>query len=233
MKIETKWKDIPTLVTDEQVVREYEAMERYAEEAYNNLGRGLAIEVGSFWGRSTALLAQFFTVFAIDTWGLGTNQGARGEMKEYDDFAGPALDTFFKNMTDRDLIYWDHAELSQDRIHAICSTSKFLENVPYLDVRFCFVDAEHSYPASYYDMKRCADHMAVGGIMALHDCARPTWGWAFDEGVERSDMDPWWENLVSLTQFLDENRKFTIYDHVEGMVFVKKMDKDRTYIPKA
>lgn len=217
MKIDTKWQKIPSAVSDEQVVLEYEALDRICSELYSRLGFGTAIEVGSFKGKSTAIIAQYFRVFAIDVWGTTENLGSTSEMKSYGDFGGDILKSFMKNMTERKLIYWEKEKDSIDRVYAICSTSKILERLPFLGISFAFIDAEHTYPAAYYDLTRCRDHLCRDGVIAIHDCMRPGWGYG---DKNRSEVDPWFGNKLSLDRFLEENADFEIKEHTEGIVFI-------------
>lgn len=217
--MDTRWDDIPSMVNDPQVILEYAALDRHANEVVSRLGGGVCIEVGSFHGKSTALLAQYFVVLAIDTWGLGIEQGNTGRMAGYKDFGGSALRSFLDNMTDRQLIHWQYEEKSCDRVHALCTTSRLLEHIPPIGAKFAFVDAEHTYPAAYYDMVRVARHLVVGGVFAIHDIGRPGWGWG---DKSRSDVDPWHGNWRSHEQFLDEYSNFAVKEHVEGIMFIER-----------
>ncbi len=218
--IETNWQDIPSMVNDYQVEKEYLELDRQCKEIYRNIGTGWCIEVGCFHGKSTALLAQYFKVLAIDTWGLGWEQGATGRMSNYSDFGGDAFKEFLKNMIDRKLIHWDGEEESVDRVHPVCSTSKVLDSLPYLEANFAFVDAEHTYPAAYKDLVRCARQLREGGVLSLHDIARPGWGWG---DLSRDEVDPWHGNFLSMNKFMEKHYSiFRIKEHCEGIMFFEK-----------
>lgn len=219
--IELDWRNVGTTVEDPTLEIEYGAMESLARGIVEKKGDGIAIEVGSFWGKSTVLLAQFFNVIAIDIWGIGQAQGNTGAMAKYSDIGGDSFSVFIKNVTERGLIYWDKNEMSQSRIIPICGTSIVLDHFPQLDARFAFVDAEHTYPSAYNDMCRCARHLIPGGILALHDCARPKWGWP---DFSRNEADPWDGNYQSFCKFIDDNQDFRVLDHVEGIMFMEKKE---------
>jgi cephalosporin hydroxylase len=218
--VKTNWKEIKCMVEDEQVEKEYLALDKVCGEVREELGFGLCIEVGSFRGRSTALLAQYFIVMAIDTWGLGEDQGQTGTMENYSDF-GNEIKPFLKNMTDRELIYWLGSSNSVNRVIPICGVSGVLHAFPYLGAKFVFIDADHTYPSVLHDINSCAKHLEVGGIISIHDYCRPGWGYG---DKSRDEVDPWYGNKKSVDEFLERNKNFEIKNQVEGILFIEKKD---------
>lgn len=186
------WRSIPFPGLPEQEP-EYEALDRWAQE----VNGGVAIEIGSYWGRSTALLAQHFeAVLAIDMWGV-------------DDFAHPgergtaaAWGIFHKNMRERNLY---------DRVIVLCGTSDNLKFLNPKNVGLVFVDGNHSAEGCTLDAKNCLPHLTKGGLMVFHDHKRAGY-----------DPDPWY----GVGEAVDKIRRwpeFELYNERSGIVALRKV----------
>ncbi len=228
------WEDVPTAVMgDKGLDEEYDKFEQWCSEALNTIGFGPAIEVGSFWGRSTAIMAQFFEgVIAIDLWGTEDELGNTSEIKGYNDIGLAQWPTFIRNMTKHNLVDWDKNKEALRRVFPVCSTSYFLNlfKKP-IDAVVCHIDAEHVYPAAYNDLKRCARHLTSGGFLILHDYKRvpgpneeTRWGWELDKKGDPICVggDPWAGNAQSVDMFLSENGNFKIKEHFRGYLCMQK-----------
>ena len=155
----------------------------------------------------------------IDLWCVFEELGAVFLVISYQDIGGVAFGKFIRNMLNEKVIPWEHEPDACLSVVPICSTSEFLDYLPSLNAHMAFVDAEHTWPAAYYDMVRCSRHIVPGGIIALHDVARPGWGWG---DCSRSQVDPWAGNYKSYQAFLSEHMDFKVEKHTQGILFMRK-----------
>jgi hypothetical protein len=144
---------------------EHEALEKWAQEIYDKFGEdSVAVEIGSYYGASTVLLAQFFTVIAFDLW---------FPLEKYHlDFAGETFPEFIKNLKSFNL-------LENDRVIPILGTSSMLKLFPPANTKLCFIDGDHAYKGAKDDIIQCDKHLIAGGYMVMHDHPRA-------EGVARA-----------------------------------------------
>jgi predicted O-methyltransferase YrrM len=128
---------------DTQVESEHARYLLYALHSTENLG-GCVVEVGAWRGVTTALLAQNTKrdVIAIDPW--------IGAPDNFDIFRGrTALYSnvlFLKNTCGQAYREWKYGEVS-----------------------FAFIDAQHDYDNTTYDLMAVTSLMKPGGIIAFHD----------------------------------------------------------------
>lgn len=189
---------------------ELEKFEKWLWNAMNRRGRELrCLEIGSFHGKTTAIMAQFGEVIAVDLWGnvesgLGNKENV-GQMN---------FGHFIENMIRLGLI---------ERVHPVCSTSKFLNFLPPLVLDVAFIDGDHSYEAVKLDIDRCERHVDEGGMIILHDVRRPGWGFPYPDGSppDRSEQDPWGGVARACDELL-ETRRFKIYEHYLGIVALER-----------
>jgi hypothetical protein len=200
--IKIDWRSIPTSGPD--LFPEFEKIEQLAIQRYKEVGDGkLAVEIGSFEGRSSSLLAQYFNTIAIDCWGGNDNSpfGTAGE------FTGP----FIKNMKDRDLLI--------KRVFPVISDSSFLDKIPPLNAEFTLVDGDHHYEPCYSDAFRLERHLVPGGYMIIHDFQRrgPTWPhFADPHHTEFASVDR------AARDFLSVFKNFEVIEHFCGVLALKK-----------
>jgi hypothetical protein len=174
---EIDWKSIPT--TDDWWT-EYAALERYCEEVRGRVrGVDWAIEVGSYFGRSAALLAQYFPrVLAIDLGGDVING-----LADYDAIGQNSFPGLLRNIVKHGLV---------DVVFPVMATSKFMEGVPSLRAGLIFVDAAHFEAEVGVDIERLVPHLHPRGLLVCHDYARsPKWKAAtkgVDAAVARAGM---------------------------------------------
>lgn len=143
------------------------ALHRHAQQAAQS---GPILEVGSYCGKSTVYLgcaakAAGSVVFAVDHH-RGSEEHQKGE--EYHDAelydADMALmDTFRefrKNMQAADL---------EDTVVPIVSSSTVAAKQWHSPLSMVFIDGGHSMEAAMADYRSWAGHIAIGGILAIHD----------------------------------------------------------------
>jgi cephalosporin hydroxylase len=137
---------------------EHEYLEKWAQEVYDKFGEGgVAIEIGSYYGASTVLLAQFFTVIAFDLW---------YPLESYQfDYAGDTFPEFVQNMNKFSL-------LETGRVVPILGISNQLDLFPADNAKLCFIDGDHDYEPVKNDIRQCDKHLTAGGYMVLHDYPR-------------------------------------------------------------
>lgn len=174
---------------------EYSAFERLVGEHHKLLGRDLFIlEIGSAFGRSTILLAQFGKVIAIDLWG-DIHEGV-----EYPDMIGSNFDAFRETLQRFDLI--------NKRVFPVLSTSKPLDLLPHMSFDVVYVDADHHYEPAKLDIQRSKNHLTQGGLFVVHDYKRP--GDNPELGVNRA-----------VDELLAEG-DFVIKEHRRGLVCLQR-----------
>lgn len=124
--------------------------------------RGLAVEVGTWVGRSALVLENYFDkVYCVDTWDGRTAHWYRLP-------TGANVET--------DLIYKTFCRNIGDGLYKtiipIRSESVFAASCFNYDVDFIFIDGGHEYEDIHSDILAWKPHLKDGGIMAFHD-----YGW--------------------------------------------------------
>jgi len=118
---------------------------------------GLVIEIGSWEGRSTCVLANTIRprpVIAVDTW-----QGSPGEISAELAAQRDVYGTFITNVR----------TLTSGNV--IVARKGWREFVPTITdpVALCFIDAEHTYREVYDNIEAILPHMAPGGVICGDD----------------------------------------------------------------
>jgi predicted O-methyltransferase YrrM len=125
--------------------------ELLANEA-GKVNNGIIVELGSFLGKSTAILASNIKentkVYAIDLW------------KDENIYQG-----FVKNINK-----WNNLI----EIKRIDSHGKEIPNI--YDIDLLFIDADHSYESCFSDLNIWYDRVKDGGIILIHDYTEPGCG---------------------------------------------------------
>lgn len=189
---------------------ELEKLESWCQDLYESLQRDLNIlEIGSYKGKTTALMAQFGTVLAVDLWG-NVDDG----IGCYVDIGQHHFVPFIQSMIRLKLI---------ERVHPIVSTSKVLETLPNLNLDFAFIDASHQYEEVKKDIFRTEPHMSDKGLISLHDYCRPGWGFPpYDpDHPHHGPHDPWAGVHRAVDEFC-ETSQWKIKEHFLGIVLLER-----------
>lgn len=203
--IELNWQDLHSM--GEMV--EFVKLEEWCKECYLRGGRR-ALEIGSFHGKSTAILAQFFdVVFAVDLWGNVDNG-----IDNYQDIGQHHFISFIKNMVNLELI---------DRVIPIVGTSNVLRNIPSLNLDFIYIDASHYYEDVKKDIDNSLPHLVKGGWLAGDDYKRPGYGYPpYDPNhPHHGSNDPWSGVAKSFDELLETKPEFKIQEHYLGKILLK------------
>ena len=188
---------------------EFEKLEEWASSCRDSGGLR-ALEIGSFHGKSTALIAQYFNpVYAIDLWS-NVDDG----MKSYKDIGQQHFISFIKNMVELELI---------DHVIPLVGTSSLLETMPFLNIDFIYIDASHYYEDVKKDIRCAVRHLSKSGVLVGDDYKRPGWGYPpYDPNhPHHGPHDPWSGVAKAFDEFLAENSDgFQLKDHYLGKVLI-------------
>jgi predicted O-methyltransferase YrrM len=189
---------------------EFIKLEEWASECKDR-GGTRALEIGSFHGKSTAILAQFFNpVYSIDLWS-NVDDG----MNSYQDIGQQHFVPFIKNVIKLELI---------DYVIPIVGTSSVLETIPFLDIDFIYIDASHHYEDVKKDIRCAVRHLSKTGVLAGDDYKRPGWGYPpYDPNhPHHGPHDPWSGVARAFDEFLIEHPEFYIKEHFLGKILIAK-----------
>ena len=187
------WQNVRPIISSQE---EYEWFDHIASDHYSNLGRDLlSLEIGSYCGQTSVLLAQYGPVFAIDLWGDVHN--GLGHMSN---IGQVNFVPFIQNIIRYDLV---------ERVFPIVSTSAVLDKLPQMAFDIIYVDAAHYYEPAKLDIDRSKRHLAPNGLLVCHDYKRP--GDAAHIGVNRA-----------VDEFL-ESGEFKIKEHFKGLVVLERI----------
>ena len=192
-------------------IPEFEKLEEWCDNCSKSYGYR-ALEIGSFHGKSTALIAQYFNpVYAIDLWS-NVDDG----MKSYQDIGQQHFISFIKNMVKLEVI---------DHVIPIVGTSSVLDTMPFLNIDFIYIDASHYYEDVKKDIRCAVRHLSGSGVLAGDDYKRPGWGYPpYDPNhPHHGPNDPWSGVARAFDEFLAENSEFKIKEHYLGKVLISKV----------
>lgn len=196
MRESIDWRSIGFPGLPEQLP-EYEKINEWCQEYLASLPGGVALEIGTWHGRATALLAQYFrTVITIDTFDTDNfvDRITRGQAQSWR--------AFHANMARLGL---------EDRIITICGSSEQLGMLPYLDAGMVLVDGDHSKEWCIADISRATDHLRPGGLIVVHDYKRG-----------RYSPDPWRGVAEAVDTILrgeiEDIPPLEVYDCISGVI---------------
>jgi hypothetical protein len=197
------WKEVPTSGPD--LFDEFERLDYWASLRYNEVGpERLAIEIGSFKGRSSVILSQYFNPLCIDIFGGSDNSPFESTGTDFSGFA--------ETLRHFNLV---------DRAFPVVSSSRLLEVLPPLQAQFVFVDGDHHEIPCYQDAVRCDKHLVYQGIMVFHDFQRQGPAWP-EKRVDYSQFGfPGVDNAVR--QFLSERPHYQVLEHFQGILVARKL----------
>jgi hypothetical protein len=203
---------------------EFMALSKWCQEAKDRNPNSIAIEIGSFHGRTAVIIANFFKpLICIDLWAIddldkNSESKTQTTMGLSDSWRG-----FMTNMNSKGLI---------NHVLPICASSEILDYLPPLNIEFAFVDGDHDERPCYKDCMRVERHLSPTGYIAAHDYKRgedcESWvkpdkiqrGWG-NPPFNRSPVDPWGGVAKGVDSFASAYN-FEIYEKVYGIVCLKR-----------
>lgn len=191
-------------------MEEFLKLEEWCHNCYVGGGKR-ALEIGSFHGKSTAILAQFFdVVFAVDLWGNVDNG-----LGSYSDIGQHHFISFIKNMIKLELI---------DRVVPVVGTSAVLNHLSPLNVDFIYIDASHYYDDVKKDIQCASRHLNHGGWLVGDDYKRPGFGYPpFNpDHPHHGTNDPWSGVAKSFDELLETTPEFIVHEHYLGKISLIK-----------
>ena len=131
----------------------------------------IAVEIGSFWGRSAIWFAQAairankpFNVFCVDCWDQISTPGHASAQWETRHHTDGALARFLQKVT---------AAGVRDRIIPVPAPStEAAHHFPLASIDFAFIDAAHDRVSVEADVRAWLPRMKPGGLLAGHDWGR-------------------------------------------------------------
>ena len=144
----------------------FDFQELYREAVERALDGAVFVEIGCWYGKSTAYLARQvkesskqISLFAVDTWaGSPCEELHRREVRRA---GGSLYPCFIENMKKADVI---------DGITALCMTSQeAAQQFEDRSVDFVFIDASHEYTSVKKDIETWLPKLKPSGVMAEHD----------------------------------------------------------------
>ncbi len=194
----TQWESIFSMSEN----HELEKLLEFA--SYTSHLSNIAIEVGSYQGKTAALLAEHFSiVFAIDLYGNVENG-----MENYNDIGKINLDIIIENIKQRELI---------GTVVPVVGPSTILENFQGMNPGLIFVDGAHDYGNIKMDLLNASDVIVDNGIVVAHDYKRPGWGYP---PYDRGKYDPWHGVVEAVDELIDKGI-YKIHEHYAGIVALK------------
>jgi hypothetical protein len=200
------WRSVESMSTDDEL----EKLEEWA--GLNQDSSAWALELGSFKGKTTAIIAQFFEkVVAGDLWG-NVDHG----VGSYDQIGTHHFDAFIRNMTRLKLINIVIPVVGTlDHIAQLFTPERFV---------FIFVDGDHSYEWCKKDLEAADPLLSPGGLLVCHDYKRPGFGYPpFTPGhPHHGPIDPWGGVARAVDEFLASRPNYAIHEHFAGIVAMRK-----------
>jgi Methyltransferase domain len=189
------------------------------DHAIKNLPGDLPmVEIGSFCGLSTNLIAHYLqvhgrnnTLFTCDAWlfeGAGTDQAIPGSSLTYTDYRTFVRESFLRNvrMFSRDRLPHTIEKLSGD-FFAAWRRGDEVQDVFGRQVRlggrlgFVYIDGDHSYAGAKLDFEQSDEFLASGGFMLFDDSADGS-GWDVCRVIDEVKSTGRYEVVVANPNYL-------------------------------
>jgi hypothetical protein len=204
---ELDWKSLDT-VGGEDI--ELSKLEEWASQC-RDVGGTRALEIGSYHGKSTTILAQFFNpLYAVDLWG-----DMLDGINHYCDIGQVHFVPFISNMIKLKLI---------DLVIPLVGTSEMLQLFPFLNIDFIYIDGSHHYDDVKKDLNCAHVHLSNLGVIVGDEYKRPGFGYPpFDPNhPHHGPIDPWSGVAKAFGEFLIEHPEFYIKEHFLGKVLISR-----------
>jgi hypothetical protein len=200
--INTQWETIHSMSED----CELHKMAEWVKYARTISSSNVAIEVGSFQGKTAALIAQYYPiVFAIDLYGK-----IEDGMGSYNAIGKINLNIMIENIKTRGLI---------GIVVPVVGPSTILEFFKGIDLGFIFIDGAHDYKNVKSDLLMAHEIINDKTLVVVHDYKRPGFGYPpYDENhPHHGPHDPWWGVAKAVDELIDCGM-YEIFNHHKGIV---------------
>jgi hypothetical protein len=161
---------------------------RWLEEMGSGLGEGeVAIEVGSWKGRSTSALASRCqgTIYAVDHWA-----GVPDDPEQAQLYAGQTPDQVFGDFQTNLAPHLEAGRVVPLRMDRLEAAAELRERHGEAFASFVFIDADHRYRAVRADILAFLPLLRPGGILSGHDMHWPGVARAVRELVPQASRGP-------------------------------------------
>jgi predicted O-methyltransferase YrrM len=202
--IKQEWLSVKSMTTE---IHEYTKLEEWASEICEKFGEDQTfIEIGSFHGRSTVLLAQYARVLAIDWWTAVDGGGG------YPHLAANNITPFIDTMKKFNLF--------ETRVYPIICSSEVLNVLAPQGVPLIFIDGDHRHEPCLKDLQKSHKHLLPGGYLVVHDFQRqgPIWP---DVSTEKTDRI--YGVSTAVHEYMDNNVEYELKEHIYGIICFKKL----------
>lgn len=157
-------KEAKLIASIESAVNKYECELLYRLAAA--VKEGCIVEIGSFWGRSTAALA------------LGSRAGGQAPVyaiEPHERFTGPLAGEFYPS--DRVKFFKNMLQVGvADVVRLVNLSSEVVTKGWTAPVGFLWIDGDHQYAGAKRDYTLWRPHLAAGASIAFHDSLDPKLG---------------------------------------------------------
>lgn len=207
MREKTDWESIHSMSEGHELLKLYEFAQNCPKKT------NLAIELGSYQGKTATLLAEVFdVVLAIDLYGH-TIKG----ISQYDEIGNVSLNEIVENIKQRKLI---------GRVIPIVAPTSILPLFSGVNPDFIFVDAGHDYDNAFKDLLNSHHVVNKEGVVAVHDYKRPGFGHPpYDPNhPHHGPHDPWWGVAKAVDELIEQGY-YEIIEHYCGIVALKPKEK--------
>lgn len=166
-----------------------------AQRALTEHPDGRIVEIGSFLGRSTVVLASVAKAFDETIVAIDPHEGTIDEGSEYR--FGPTHMRFLGNMRRAEVL--DHVDVVKEASHDVEWDEP---------ISLVLIDGKHDYDSVRSDFEQFGQHLVIGGIVMFHDYGK--------SGIDA----PW--GVTSLVDQIGRNGGVKLVGHVESLVALER-----------
>jgi predicted O-methyltransferase YrrM len=181
---------------------EYDKLEGWASEMEEKFGEDQTfIEIGSYHGRSTTLLAQYAKIIACDY--FGSIDGGPC----FPSVAADHIQPFIRTMRKFDLL--------GKKVFPVISGSEVLNTLTPQNASLIFIDGDHSYEKCLLDLQRSHRHLRTGGYMVVHDMQREG---PLYPAFSTKETDGQFGVSRAVHEYMDNNKDYELVEHYTGII---------------